>query len=61
MMVEIMKNFYDKLYTSESPTSSQHIQRFFFFFLEKLKLPSLSEADKSALARPVTSEEIKKL
>lgn len=32
MMVEIMKIFYDKLYTSESPTSSQHIQRFFFFF-----------------------------
>ncbi len=50
-----MKNFYEKLYTSESTTSSQCIQS----FLEKFSLPSLSEADKSALGRPITSEEIK--
>ena len=54
-MVEIMKSFYEKLYTSESTTSSHCIQS----FLEKLNLPSLSEADKSDLGRPITSEEIK--
>ena len=54
-MVEIMKSVYEKCYISESTTSSHCIQG----FLEKLSLPSLSDADKSVLGRPVTSEEIK--
>ena len=47
MLVEIMKNFYKKLYTSECTAA-----------LQKLDLLSLSEADKVTSGRPITDQEI---
>uniref|UniRef100_A0A672FWV9 Reverse transcriptase domain-containing protein n=1 Tax=Salarias fasciatus TaxID=181472 RepID=A0A672FWV9_SALFA len=53
-IVEIMKQFYSKLYTSENKASDVQILE----FLSNIKLPSLSDADQLSLNKPISKEEI---